>query len=57
MIDYDTFKHALVRICIIASVKMENDVSKTTTTSTAEKQQRVKEIINKRDQDRKALEK
>jgi hypothetical protein len=57
MIDYDTFKHALVRICIIASDKMENDVSKTTTTSTAEKQQRVKEIINKRDQDRKALEK
>ena len=53
MIDYDTFKHALVRICILASDKMENDVSKTK----SEKQQRVKEIINKRDQDRKALEK
>lgn len=53
MIDYDTFKHALVRICIIANDKMENDVSKSGT----EKYQRVKEIISKRDQDRKALEK
>jgi hypothetical protein len=54
MLDYDTFKQALVRICILAHDKIDQDASKTD--SVRLEQQRVKEIITRREMDKKSLQ-